>query len=98
MPGEQVPPDNSTGEVLFARGIWHGEKLPAENSIKKLTLEGKIFEPIQINLSCMKLGEQGGVPSWSARALSLRDDPQLGIFRLAWLETLLRAADAQGSK
>jgi CRISPR-associated endonuclease/helicase Cas3 len=98
MPGEQVPPQNSEGEVLFARGVWHGEKLPAENSGKKLTLDGKIFKPIELDLSCIKMGEQNGAPSWSARTLSLRDDPQLGIFRLAWLETLLRAADAQGSK
>ena len=98
MPGEQVPPKNSTGEVLFARGIWDGEKLPAENSGKKLTIDGKIFEPVELNLSCMKMGEQEGNPSWTARTLSLRDHPQLGIFRLAWLETLLRAADAQGSK
>jgi CRISPR-associated endonuclease/helicase Cas3 len=83
---------------LFARGVWHGEKLPAENSGKKLTLDGKIFKPIELDLSCIKMGEQNGAPSWSARTLSLRDDPQLGIFRLAWLETLLRAADAQGSK
>jgi hypothetical protein len=37
-------------------------------------------------------------PSWTTRALALRDAPALGIFRLAWLEALLRAADAEGSK
>ena len=97
MPGEKVP-ENSNGEILFARGVWQNDTLPAENSGKKLTLGGQIFKPIELDLSCIKMGEQNGVPSWSARALSLRDDPQLGIFRLAWLETLLRAADAQGSK
>jgi CRISPR-associated endonuclease/helicase Cas3 len=97
MPGEKVP-ENSAGEILFARGIWDGEELFAENSGKKLTLNGKIFKPVKLDLSCMKMGEQNGNPSWSARAISLRDDSQLGIFRLAWLETLLRAADAQGSK
>jgi|GEM_PF-3221589 len=34
----------------------------------------------------------------SATVLSLRDSPTLGLFRLAWLETLLRSADAEGSK
>jgi hypothetical protein len=28
----------------------------------------------------------------------LRDATHLGLFRLAWLETLLRSADAEGSK
>jgi CRISPR-associated endonuclease/helicase Cas3 len=98
MPGEQVPPESSTGQVLFARGIWHGEKLPAEDSNKRLMVDGRAFKAIELNLSCMKMGEQNGNPSWTARTLSLRDDPQLGVFRLAWLETLLRAADAQGSK
>lgn len=98
MPGEQVPPQNSNGEILFARGVWQNDTLPAENSGKKLTLDGKNFKPIELDLSCIKMGEQNGNPSWSTRVLSLRDDSQLGIFRLAWLETLLRAADAQGSK
>jgi hypothetical protein len=30
--------------------------------------------------------------------IALRDSPALGLFRLAWLETFLRAADAEGSK
>lgn len=100
MPGEKVPETTDGKDVLFARGIWDGEELFAkniENAGKTLTLDGKLFPPIKLDLSCMKMGEQNGKPSWSARALSLRDNPQLGIFRLAWLETLLRAADAQGS-
>jgi CRISPR-associated endonuclease/helicase Cas3 len=97
MPGERVPEADNGKEVLFARGIWDGEELFAENSGKTLSLDGKSFKPIRLDLSCMKMGEQNGKPSWSARALSLRDHPQLGIFRIAWLETLLRAADAQGS-
>ena len=97
MPGEKVAGADQDGEKLFARGVWTGDELFAESSGKTLTLDGKTFKPIILDLSCMKMGEQNGNPSWSARALSLRDDPQLGIFRLAWLETLLRAADAQGS-
>jgi CRISPR-associated endonuclease/helicase Cas3 len=96
MPGEKAPDQNPGSEVLFARGIWDGEKLPGDTN-KKLTLEGFPSEPIVLDLSCMRMGEQNGRPSWSVRALSLRDHPQLGIFRLAWLETLLRAADGQAS-
>lgn len=97
MPGEKVPPENPAGEVLFARGIWDGEKVPPENSGKALMLHGKILEPIKLDLSCMRMGEQDGRTSWSARALLLRDDLRLGIFRLSWLETLLRAADGRAS-
>jgi hypothetical protein len=46
----------------------------------------------------MQMGEQNGQPSWTSRTLSLRDASQLGLFRLAWLETLLRAVDAEGSQ
>ncbi|MBV6700374.1 CRISPR-associated endonuclease Cas3'' [Kitasatospora aureofaciens] len=34
---------------------------------------------------------------WTERALSLRDDPDLGPFRLAFLETLVRVADWRSS-
>ena len=46
----------------------------------------------------MQMGDQAGRPSWTSRMLTLRDATHLGLFRLAWLETLLRAADAEGSK
>ena len=93
MPGEKAP----EGENLFARGIWNGDKLP-DDLTKELTLEGLRFSQIILDLSCMKMGDENGRPSWTNQALSLRDQPELGIFRLGWLETLLRAADAQGSK
>lgn len=41
--------------------------------------------------------EMGASPSWTAAALGLRDDPELGPFRLAFLEAVLRAADWRGS-
>ena len=46
----------------------------------------------------MQMGEQAGRSSWTARMLTFREAESLGLFRLAWLETLLRAADAEGSK
>lgn len=46
----------------------------------------------------MELGEsKEGRPSWAARVLKLRDDSKFGPFKLAFLETLLRAADWRGS-
>lgn len=99
MPGEIAPepesPDQET--PLYARGIWQGDELPAAGE-KRIEIEG--FPPggIKLDLGCMQMGEQDDRPSWTARVLALRDSPQLGPFRLAWLETLLRAADAVGSQ
>lgn len=98
MPGETTPPADTNGETpLFARGIWHGDRIPGENA-PPLTLDGVPAQMPPLNLSLMRLGETNCMPSWTARVLSLRDASGLGLFRLAWLETLLRAADAEGSK
>ncbi|POM24984.1 helicase Cas3 [Actinomadura rubteroloni] len=42
--------------------------------------------------------ETGWSASWTERALRLRDRPDLGPFRLAWLESLVRIADWRVSK
>lgn len=74
---------------LFARGIWDGDKLPemelADTTIPETTLD----------LSFMQMGNGPHGPSWLARTVKLRDE--LGPFQLAYLETLLRAADARAS-
>jgi CRISPR-associated endonuclease/helicase Cas3 len=44
----------------------------------------------------MQMGEGQHGPSWLARTVVLRD--RLGPFGLAFLETLLRAADARASR
>jgi hypothetical protein len=36
-------------------------------------------------------------PSWTERMLALRDHPEIGPMRLAYWETLLRAADERAS-
>lgn len=98
MPDETPPPAGATGEPpLFARGIWQGDRIPGENATP-LALDGVPAQLPPLDLSLMRLGETNGAPSWTARVLSLRDASDLGLFRLAWLETLLRAADAEGSK
>jgi CRISPR-associated endonuclease/helicase Cas3 len=77
----------------FARGIWDQDKLP------KVELgNGDVSEPFPINLELMELGEsKEDQPSWAARVLKLRDDPQFGPFKLAFLEALMRVADWRGS-
>ncbi len=85
LPEENGDPRDS--ERLFARGIWHGDKLPA------IQFDGLAVPETTLDLSFMRMGEGPHGPSWLARTIALRD--RLGPFRLALLETLLRAADAR---
>lgn len=86
MPGEKAPADGRR----FARGVWHGDELPA------VDLGGGVTAPaISLSLTPMDLGWSEGRPSWAARVLALRDE--YGPFRLAYLEALLCAADRRAS-
>jgi CRISPR-associated endonuclease/helicase Cas3 len=91
MPEETKPDDSSR---LFARGIWDEDELP------ETPLGDTVLAPaVTLSLQCMQLGRApDGSPSWAERMLRLRDDPELGPFRLAYLENLLRAADIRASK
>lgn len=90
LPNE-VPPSNP--DIKFARGIHHGDVVPT------LDLGNKVSTPATtLDLNMMELGESESGASWLARVLSLRDDRDLGPFRLSFLETLLRVADWRGSK
>jgi CRISPR-associated endonuclease/helicase Cas3 len=90
LPDETRPADAG---IRFARGIWDGDVLP-ETDLGS----GTIAPAVALSLEPMELGiGHNGQPSWAERALRLRDDPQLGIFRLAFLEAVLRAADWRAS-
>jgi CRISPR-associated endonuclease/helicase Cas3 len=80
-PGETQP---EAGECRFALGIIEGESLPAVE-----TPLGRVAETT-LDLGCMELGAEG---SWTSAAVALRDAPDLGPFRLAFLEATLRMAD-----
>lgn len=85
LPDEKAPEHG----VLYARGVWHGDELPA------VTLPtGEVVGPLQLDLSCMQLGPG----SWLERMLALRDDGALGPFRLALLESVVRIADWRASR
>jgi len=87
LPNEPAP---SGEERLFARGVWHDDKLPPVPL-------GDITTPaVTLDLSLMKMGEGEHGPSWLARTVALRD--RVGPFHLAYLETILRAADARASR
>ncbi len=84
-PVERVPDE---GDRRFARGVWDGDLLPA------VELPGGGFAgPVPLDLSIIEMGEG----SWIERTLALRDAPDLGPFRLACLEAVLRAADWRAS-
>jgi CRISPR-associated endonuclease/helicase Cas3 len=83
LPGECLP---GSPDTLFALGVWDGELLP------EVDLGGETCPETLLDLSPMRLG---GPASWTAQALRLRD--ALGPFRLAYLESLLRAADLRAS-
>ncbi len=87
MPGE--PEADGDSERLVARGVWDGEALPPVE-----LPDGRRFEGLELDLSIMRLGEG----SWLERMLALRDAAAIGPFRLALLETIVRAADWRASK
>ncbi len=83
MPGEQ-----EVNGRARARGIDHGDLLPGCE-----TATGVLAPSVTLSLDVMEFGARGG--SWTERMLRLRDE--LGPFRLAYLEMLLRTADEEAS-
>lgn len=86
MPDEPSD-DLASPETLFALGVHDGDVLPQVD-----LGGGTVSTATTVDLSPMPLG---GEQSWTARALDLLSD--LGPFRLAYLEALLRIADRRAS-
>jgi CRISPR-associated endonuclease/helicase Cas3 len=95
LPGEE-PPSGSPPETRIARGILDGDEIPTKAFVA-LSLEAPSHtKPLKLDLGLMEMGsDPARGPSWLARMLILRD--RLGLFPLAYLETLLRAADGRAS-
>jgi CRISPR-associated endonuclease/helicase Cas3 len=94
MPDEEVPP----GEKRFARGVWDGDVLREVSLGDGITPSPFVtlsLEPMELGLCTEKPFENQ--PSWAERMLALRDAPEIGPLRLAFWETLLRAADERAS-
>ena len=85
-PTEKAAPDRRR----FCNGVWDGDILPATDLGNGVTTKEQ-----RLSLALMELGGGGEGPSWADRMLRLLDD--LGPFRLAWLEMLVRVADWRAS-
>jgi len=84
--GEMSPGGDSERRV--ALGIWDGEPLPAAD------VPGAAFPSVHLSLAPMELGDDpDGTPSWASRMMALRDRSDVGLFRLGFLEALVRLAD-----
>ena len=75
---------------------WRGAWVAALAAV--LGGAGALWQAVTLSLEPMELGRSADDrPSWAERMLALRDDPNLGPFHLAYLESLLRAADMRVS-
>ena len=94
LPEETLPKDPT---VRYARGVHDGD--PLDN----VDLGGGVISPkLMLSLEPMELGlcmepPFENQPSWTERMLALRDAEDTGPLRLAYWETLLRAADERAS-
>lgn len=92
LPNEDRPDGGQSEERKYARGIWDKDTLPP------VRLSDDVERgSVTLDLEPMLLGSANGTSSWLERMIRLRDDERLGIFRLAYLECLIRAADMQAS-
>jgi CRISPR-associated endonuclease/helicase Cas3 len=88
LSGEKKPDDPNK---KFARGIWEGDTLPAMD-----LGGGELIAEMKLDLEPMLLGANAnGSRSWLECMIALRD--RVGVFRLAFLESLIRAADVRAS-
>lgn len=90
LPNETRP---EQPDIPYARGIWDGDRLP-----EAFLGNGTVMPETVMDLSVMELGQGSKGSSWLSRMIRLRDDPHMGVFKLAYLEALLRIADWRASK
>ncbi len=86
MPGERY-----VGGTAVIRGIKDGDQLDAAELSQEISVPA-----VTLRLDAAQLGSgPDETPSWTERIIRLRDE--LGPFRLAFLEMLLRIADERAS-
>jgi CRISPR-associated endonuclease/helicase Cas3 len=89
---DEVPPSEG-GERRYAMGIWEGDQ------ISRIELgDGRIIPETPLSLASMEIGiSENGHRSWIQMCDDLKRKADLGIFRIAYLESLLRVADWRAS-
>jgi CRISPR-associated endonuclease/helicase Cas3 len=87
---QPLPFDSETSGFL---GNCDGDRIP-EVHLGPAT----IVPRFEIDLAMFRLGAADGVPTWLDRVSQLRDDEDLGPFRLAYLELCIRIADWRASR
>ena len=86
-----LPGDVSPNGVPVALGIVSGELLP------EVMVPGGEVPASHLDLGFMALGGSDEGISWSSRALALRDRVDIGVFRLGYMEAVVRLADWRSS-
>ncbi len=91
LPGEADPPPERP-DAAVVLGVADGDAVPA------IEVPGVSIPACRVDLSVIQLGTGGdGLASWSRRMLGLRDRADIGPFRLAFLEAVVRLADWRAS-
>lgn len=96
LPGERAPEgsDESGTTSRYARGVWEGDELPEIDLGDGLRVASQ-----RLTLRYMELGDDEVTgPSWISRVMALRDSPNIGPFRLGFLEALIKCADERASR
>ena len=83
--GEYVPNGEDT---LFAKGVWQNDL------VRAFDLQGLHITGTKIDMSAMQIGSFDK-KSWIAMVIQLYT--KFGIFKLAYMETIVRCADQRGS-
>ena len=85
---DETPPNEN--DKKYAKGVWGGDKINETN-----IGDGYIVPETELNLNLMEIGSIGGEESWLYKAWNLAET--IGIFRLAYMESILRASDQRAS-
>ena len=70
---------------------------PIEQTLPVALADGRPIPALTLHRDSLLLGGNGAELSWQARACQLRDRHDLGPFRLAFLEAVVRVADWRAS-